>query len=304
MRPLERLANGSWHVTFQSGRVQSDTFAWGPGRHSMRIETHGPQANGDPSQRGVDVLYWHPGTETIRLLGIDAAGRRQLGTLRPAGDTLHVDYEFFSHYFRPAEHRELAARYAFEGEDRLVYTLLEDGGSGLQPLVELDYARADGPVAPHPEQDHLPPAEELEPLRWLVGPTWSATATSDAGAELRIRSRFAFVPNAHALHGRTEVSTAGGPFVLIRDLYVHAFPRDGTLRVLGLDASGRVEEGTLRVDAAGSLALDLRATRGSDAFALERSIRLGPDGSWTEQDRERTPSGSRVVHSRSFTRDE
>lgn len=87
MANFARLVGGEWRATYLSGKSMFHAWHWGPGRHSARRMTDGSGAGGEP-WRGVQVYYWHPGHEQVRLLGVEpVAGGVAEGTVRFAGET-------------------------------------------------------------------------------------------------------------------------------------------------------------------------------------------------------------------------
>ncbi len=127
---------------------------------------------------GVDLFYWHPGRKDVRALGLSTAGHRMEGTLTFDGDTATIDYEFFSHFFQPGEHRPLTARWDFRGPDTYHFTVLENHGTRLAPLVELDYARSQANTLANSVEVETRPAEHLKLVAPLVGHTWMSAGDS------------------------------------------------------------------------------------------------------------------------------
>ena len=60
---------GEWRMAVDGGSPQFDVWRWGPGRHSAVSRTYGHLADGSP-WASLDVWYWHPEREEVRLFGL------------------------------------------------------------------------------------------------------------------------------------------------------------------------------------------------------------------------------------------
>src|SRR5262245_5441159 len=173
MARFGRMVGGEWKLTFQSGKSMYDVWHWGPGRHSLRVMTHGFAASGDP-WRALAVVYWHPGRREVRSFGLNPyAESVSEGTVRFDGENI----ESRADLHQTGDRRKLSSRDVFEGPDKYHSTLLEETGPGrVTVLTEWDYTRSKTltPVSP-PPSDKLPKlGARLKVLETLLGRTWEA----------------------------------------------------------------------------------------------------------------------------------
>ncbi len=123
--------------------IRFDTWTWGAGQRSMRMHTQVSDGGGNP-WRELLVVYWHPGREQVRLLGlhpdIPGIGRGVTeGTRRIEGETAEAHFDLF----QPGVRRDMAVRWTFDGSDTYHEALLEaHAGAGFVQLAEWDPAPA------------------------------------------------------------------------------------------------------------------------------------------------------------------
>ncbi len=141
------------------------------------------------------------------------------GTQTFVGDTATIDYEFFSHFFKPREHRLSTARWDFRGPEAYHYTLLEDRANGLEPLVDFDYTRS--PTITRPPASTIAAdttsAEHVEFNEGLVGFTWMSTSDAVDGDVIRSATQFHGVAGTDAVRSHTVTKTAKGDATRERD---------------------------------------------------------------------------------------
>ena len=75
MAGFGRLVAGPWRL----GTLQTNTWRWGPGRHSVREHTVGLDGEGNP-WRELVIHYWRPDRETIHLLSFQRRCRHRSET--------------------------------------------------------------------------------------------------------------------------------------------------------------------------------------------------------------------------------
>ena len=262
MASFARLVGGEWRVTFASGESASHAWHWGPGQHSMSRLTYGSAGGSDATNPWAgEVMYWHPGLGQVRVLSlhedIPGVGRGVAeGTIRFEGETTEAVLDLD----QPRGRRRLGSRQSFEGPDKYHEVLLEDGGSGLQPLNSWDFVRDEArsptpPPAAQPAPLELP--ERWKPFEALVGSTWESTGDSAGGGALRIRSTFEWVPSLEVVVARAHALDGQGQATHRLDAYLFRDVRTEALRCLALTDRGGVYEGELTVRDEGALQLDL-----------------------------------------------
>jgi hypothetical protein len=134
----ERMLPGAWRVTYASGTSRFDTWSWGPGKHSLRNETEGLDAAGNP-WHALEVVYWHPGREQVHALGLSPyAGGVSEGAVAAADENGNVD----SVLEQTGRRRNLRTRTTFDGPDKYRVELSESvGGAEYATLTGWDYVR-------------------------------------------------------------------------------------------------------------------------------------------------------------------
>jgi hypothetical protein len=260
MASFARLESGEWRRPALTRVDMFETWHWGPGKHSMLSQTYGFDAEGDP-WRSLQVFYWHPGREQVRLLGLEpfASGVSE-GTIRFERETAEATMDLY----QTGQHRSMGFRWAFDGPDRYHSTLLEDSGNGFEAIAEWDYVRFEADSSMRQASDGgaprtLQPFEALESL--LVG-TWGAVA-SWAGADARrIETKLEWVPHINAIHVRVSAPSEDAPPLPLLDAYLYLHTGTGALRCLALSDRGGVYEGDLTVLEGGALQLDLQGYEG------------------------------------------
>lgn len=258
------MVGGEWRMVVQSGMGMFDTWHWGPGRHSLRVMTHGESAASEP-WRELSVIYWHPARKQVCRLGIGPYQRSiSEGTITFDGQTATGR----SDLYQTSVHRKMGLRWTFDGPDKYHDVLLEDSGAGLQTLAEWDRVRATTltPVSP-PPADKLPKfPERLNPLESLHGHTWESTghpqgAWKDA-ADLLLRSTVEWVPYADGIYIRVIDPRNDGETAHLLDTYLYHHTGTSAVRCLVLSNHGGVYEGDFRKLNGGEMQLELTGYEG------------------------------------------
>lgn len=277
MKSFSRFMGGEWGITFESGTSMFDTWGWGPGRHSARVQTGGSAANGEPWRSQV-VYYWHPAREQICLFGLSTFMKGvSEGTMSFDGET----GEAFFGLFQAGRRREMSLRWKFNGRDEYHEQLLEaTDGARFETLVEFDYRRSETPHARAPQEvEGKPqPSAEIEVLEPLIGRTFEARGEQTAGGALHIRSSFEWVPYADYVYARTLSLNGKGEPTHLLDAFVYHHNQTGRLHCLALSKQGGVYEGELSVLADGALQLDLTGSVGDRVVPHVVRFDFGADG--------------------------
>lgn len=293
MESFARMVSGQWQVTFQSrATMMFDIWNWGPGRHSMQVQTDGTGAAGEP-WRGLQVYYWHPGRKQVCLLGLSPFLKGvSAGTISFEGETADAVYDLY----QAGRRREMGLRWTFDGPDRYRETMLEASGSaGLKPLNELEFVRSKTLTAESPRTDEagLKPSKHLKALESLVGHTWEATGDWATGGAFQIRSTLEWVPHADFISARSVALTSDGESTHLLDAYVYHHNGTDSLRCLALSNRGTVYEGDLTVLEDGSLQFDLKSYEGDQigTHVMRLDFEQGGtlrDRAWSVEGAERT----------------
>ncbi len=265
MASFARMVSGEWRVTYQSGTSMYDTYHWGPGKHSLRVMTHGDDAAGNP-WRALGVVYWHPARRQLCTLGLNPYERSvSESTITVEGETT----EAVSDLYQSGVRRKIVSRDTFDGPDRFHTTLLEEIDPGkLTPLVEWDYIRSRTltPVRPLPAQNPPKPSEHLKALEPLLGRTWETRGEAKGdwatGAALHIQSTFEWIPYIDAIYARVLAPSKDGERTHLLDAYIFHHIGTDALRCLALSNRGGVYEGDIAVLDGGALQLDLKSYEG------------------------------------------
>lgn len=258
---FERMVSGEWRMTVESGTSQYSTWDWGPGRHSMRMQTAGSGAAGEP-WRALRVVYWHPGRKQICLLGLSPFRRGvSEGTMRFEGEAADAVFDLY----QTGGRREMRWSWAFDGPDRYHEVLLEStGGAGFTPLGEWEFVRSATLTVPPPRATEEAPAPSrfLEVLLPLVGHTWEARGERPSGDAFHIQSTFEWVPHADFIQARSFELTGDDRPSHLFDLYLYHHTGDDVLRCLALSRRGGVFEGDVTGLEGGALQFELSESRG------------------------------------------
>lgn len=254
------MVGGEWKMTVEAGTSMFDTWHWGPGKRSLRVMTHGDDAEGNP-WRALGVVYWHPGRKQVCLLGLNPYERSvSEGTITFEGESA----EAVSDLYQTGVRRKIVQRWAFEGPDEHRFALLEAiDPAGLTPMVEFTYVRSRTltPIRPPPAGESPEPSEHLKPLVSLLGHAWETTGEAEGawaiGAALHIQSTFEWVPYANGIYVRVLAPSKEDEPTHLFDAYVYHHTGTGALRCLALSSRGGVHEGYLAVLDGGALQLDL-----------------------------------------------
>lgn len=315
LRGFARMVGGEWRTTAGSGTSMYDAWHWGPGERSLRVMTDGQDAGGDP-WRELQVVYWHPAMEEVRLLALSPYQNGVAeGTIRLEGDEAEAIFDLYQSRVR----RAIKSKWAFEGPDVYQETLLESvGGAAYQPLVEWRIVRdvprgAVDVVAPGAEKA-LPLPERLSALEPYVGSTWE-TRVGAKGA-VRVRSTFERIPVIDAIYVRVTATDAGvqdegdqegrvdqeGEVEARRhilDAYIYHHTGTGSIRCLALSARGGVYEGDVTRLEGGGLGIELAASEIGGGGSLV--VRFDPEEGGSVRHRVWSPNehaGSVVFESR------
>jgi len=265
MASFARMIPGEWHLTFQGGTSIYDAWHWGPGQHSMRVMTDGFGADGEP-WRKLDVVYWHPGREQVRLLhlhrDVPGIGRGVgEGTIKFDGDTADAVYDLY----QPGVRRKLRSRWTFNGPDKYHEILSESAGpAGFQPLVEWDRIRINkrSETRPPPAEEALKPSQHLKVFKPLLARTWEAKGEWATGDAFHIQTAVEWEPYVASVYARTFALTNDGEPTHLLDAYVYHHVGTNSLRCLALSNRGGVYEGDLTVLVGGALQFDLKGYEG------------------------------------------
>ena len=291
MASFERMVSGEWQMRRDESSpdvTQFDVWSWGPGKHSVRVQTDGSGGDGGP-WRELQVLYWHPGREQVCLLGLVPHGWGVAeGTIRFDDESGDATFDLYQHGNR----RALSVRWAFDGADRMRETLVEDG---LTTLAEWSWFRSEpaSSKSPHPLPSTPELTESLQALAPLLGHTWRVDGEWATGERLEFRSTLEWVPYATAVEARASTTTDGDESIPLLDLYFYDHTGRTQLRCLALTAWGGVYEGDVTVLEDGALELDLKGYEGERVAPLAARFDLHDDGSargrvWSLEGSERT----------------
>lgn len=244
LEPFARMIPGEWKMTAASGTCMYDTWHWGPGRHSVRVMTHGEDAMGNP-WRALRVIYWHPRRKQLCTLALNPYARSvSTGTVAFDGKTTETTSDLYQ-FGTPPVRRKIVSRDVFSGPDAYHSALLEETRPGtLTPLVEFSYARSTTltPIPPLPIDK--PPAlpERLAALGPLVGHSWEtvggATGAWGDGEPLPFRSTFEWIPYADGVYASLHIPVKNGEPAHLLDMYFYHHTGTNVLRCLALSNIG------------------------------------------------------------------
>lgn len=264
LAPFARMVGGEWRMVVQSGMGMFDTWHWGPGRHSLRVMTHGESAAGEP-WRELSVIYWHPARRQICRFGVGPF-RQSLwdGTMTFDGHTATG----VSDLYQTSDHRKMGLRWTFDGPDKYHDVLLEDSGAGLTTLAEWDRVRATTLTSVRPPPaDKLPKfPERLKALESLHGHAWETTGHAQGAwgeaALSHFRSTVEWIPYADGIYIRVINPRSDGETAHLLDAYLYHHTGTGELCFLALSRDGGVYEGDIRMLNGGAMQLDLTGYEG------------------------------------------
>lgn len=294
MAAFGRMEAGEWHL----GTVQTDTWRWGPGKHSMSTITVGVDGKGDPWSELV-VYYWHPALKRVCLLGfhpdIPGIGRGVAsGTMVFGDEAATATFSLYQTGNRSGDPRRLRSRLAFDGPDRYQEVLSEDGGAGFNPLAEWDYTRSPERNAGEPGRPDKPlqMSKNMAPFESLFG-DWRAQGEKGSERVEGLRSSFEWVKLLDVVVVRVVRDPDADGAVPLLDAYVYHNLGSATLKCLALSADGAVYEGDVSV--LGNAAFELDLTRSEKGGRSLYRVRFdaGSDGTlrqrvWTVAGGERT----------------
>jgi hypothetical protein len=281
MAPFAGKVAGEGRITFASGTSMYTTRHWGPGKHSVREMTHGEEASGAPSG-GLGVVYWHPGRQQIRLLGLDPyqSGVAE-GSITFEGETSESVFDLH----QTGGLRKLVSRATPAGPGKTRLALLEATGSGgLMPLTEWTSIHSDT-ITPVrlPPADKLPKrSKHLEPFDLLLGRTWGTAGEAKGdwagGAVRNIQSTLEWIPFADGIYARTNALSKGSEPVHVLDAYFFHHTGARQLRCLALSNAGGVYEGNLTVLDGGALEAQIEGYEGDQVVSYVVRVDFEKDG--------------------------
>lgn len=272
--PLERepffthLAESSFSTTFTSGEIGINQWRWGPGKFSIRRTSMLSQIQLQPWSE--EIIYWQPVQKSFAVLHLhaDAAGiGRGLseGTLNLSSTPIQTTLTLY----QPRAQRTLAERWLLPDHNSYHAFLLEDSGTGFQPLVDWVYTRvptnplASAPVAP--STPALPLAAASLPAHFrafesLINRQWissnsSSTTSALTHASASMRTSFEWLATVQLLRIHTAspaksstasapspISSAFNPSIDI-EVYIYQHMQTRDLRCLALAADGAIYQG-------------------------------------------------------------
>ncbi|MFN0241684.1 MAG: hypothetical protein ACKVWV_02220 [Planctomycetota bacterium] len=287
-----RFVGGEWKMTAQAGTSMYDVWHWGPGKHSLRVMTHGYAASGEP-WHAVGVVYSHPGLGGVRSLALSPYERSvSEGSVRFDAQSAETVADLFQIGVR----RKLVTRWDFEGPDQYHSTLLEEIAPGrLETLVEFDHFRSETltRVSTPPADAPPKPSEYLTAFEPLLRDTWESDGHWVTGDAVRTRSNFEYVPYSDAIYARVIAPTTDGEPAHLLDAYVFHHTGANALRCLALSNRGGVYEGDVTVVEGGALQLDLKGYAGDQVVPYSVRFDFAPDATvrsrvWSLAGSERT----------------
>jgi hypothetical protein len=196
---------------------------------------------------------------------------------------------------QPRGIRRLVQLQIFDGPDKYREPLLEDTGSGRQPLNELSFVRVEArPVAPAPgvERAMIELPESWKPFEPLVRGNWESDG-AQAGGALRVRTTFDWEPSLEMILARTSAVNAEGAATPLFEAFIYRQVRSPALRCLVLSHRGAVHEGDVSVLDGGALQAELKLFE--DARGVPQLARFEIEGDgrlrtrvWSLEGAERT----------------
>lgn len=254
LQPFGYFLAGEWTITFQSGTSMTDTWDWGPGRHSVQVQTQGWGAGGEPWQ-GIQVLYWHPKDQRIASLGLSPFARGiSEGTVRFDGKIGSSEFDLH----QTMGLRKMGTVTQVLETDRYHEALNEYTERGLGTLVAFDFVRsADrSPPPRHPGESLLEPSPLYDPIRPLIGRTWRTTAMSSSKA-LDLDTSVEWLPYVDAVVATISAVDDDSPDPRLFQIYVFHHTGTDRLECLALSRWGGVWRGTIESTEEGALLISL-----------------------------------------------
>ncbi|MBL8892353.1 MAG: hypothetical protein JNL67_20425 [Planctomycetaceae bacterium] len=270
-----RMLNGEWR-----GR-QYDTWDWGPGKHSLRVITHGESA--DKPWRELSVLYWHPSRKQIHTLGLNPFERSvSEGTVKFENETM----ETVSTLYQTGVERHMVLRDSFRSPDNYQSKLFEKNAQGkLEPLAEWNIVRAKTrtPMRLTQPEDLPQPSIHLQALEPFLGHVWKKIgATKDDwtnSESSEVQSRFEWVPYADYVYVRTDHKADNGEITALLETYFYYHPALKTLRFLALSHSGGVYEGDVVMIDGKDLQVEWKGYEGETVHTFVARVSIEQDES-------------------------
>lgn len=258
MANFARMVSGDWKL----GTVQTDSWRWGPGKHSMRVTTVGTDGRGEPWSE-LMLYYWHPGRQQVCLLGlhpdIPGIGRGiSSGTIVFGEDTVTTTHDLYQPGNPADKPRKMGGRWVFENPDAYHEELLEDSGNGFVSLAEWNYVRSvDRNDRRAPAVDSAQKiSKNLKIFEPLIG-HWTTPSESAIEGIIEFQSTFEWVEYLDVMTlgitGQTKDDTSTHVF----DAYLYHHVGTDSLHCLALSASGGVYEGDVSTLDDGAIQLKL-----------------------------------------------
>ena len=262
-----RMMPGKWDVTLASGTGMSTVWQWGPGMHSVRAETSGQGAAGEP-WRGLRVYYVEPKSDSVRFLGLSTYSRSvSEGTFDFKGDTARGVFDLHQEIGT----RKMGLQWEFDDADTYRETLLE---VGQPPLGEWKRTRSKGATvdAEKAREATLKPSGLLKAFERLAGHRWESNRGTGPNAAFFIETRVEYIPFADYVHAEVFVLTKEGEQSTRLDVYFFHHTGSKELRCLAFSDHGGVHEGLVETLEDGSMMIDV--TTSGHGVTREHVVRI------------------------------
>jgi hypothetical protein len=164
-------------MTTAAGTDTYDTWAWGPGKQSIRSMRVGTLPDGNPS-RVITVYYWHPTLRQIRMQSVGSVwrgvGEGRISFEGDTAETVFTLHQVGGPSDRPRGPRSLRERWTFAGPDKYRDDLSEKVGGAYELLTGWDRVRveASAPVDRVTTQllsSESKPSDLVRPLENVLG---------------------------------------------------------------------------------------------------------------------------------------
>lgn len=270
--PLERepffthLAESSFTTTFSSGEIGVNQWRWGPGKFSIRRTSMLSQIELQPWSE--EIIYWQPAQKSFAVLHLhaDAAGvGRGLseGTLNLSSTPIQTTLTLY----QPRAQRTIAERWLLPDANSYRAFLLEDSGTGFEPLVDWIYTRVPtnplasarvAPPTPAPPLAAAPLPAHFRAFESLINREWissnpSSTSSSSLHASAPVRTSFEWLTTVQLLRIHTtspaNPTRASAPAPtefnqsIDMEVYIYQHMQTRDLRCLALAADGTIYRG-------------------------------------------------------------
>ena len=281
---FERMIEGEWGMKFTSGTSMFTQWTWGPGKHSIRSQTYGSGAGGEP-WRGMRVIY-KVGEQEVRTLGISPFARGvSEGTMKFEGDAAEATFDISQRGGNPMveglDVRRMKTEWSFTTPDEYRDTLLEDTGRGYLPLNLLEVIRSTPRSALPPSNPASMPAPSE---RWTHFHRFIERAgdeevllVSKLGAA-PLRAKLEWIPYAEALLLRTFSAKNDQEPDLLLDATIYHHTKTETFRCLVLTKAGRVFEGDVLLRSESQIDFTIEGTGEGERVPGRGRLELGEKG--------------------------